>query len=97
MIPIYNNGLNVDESQNKLILVPSQWQESKYNKKLEKKIGTINNEFILEIILTKKKVNLENNKKIKEYKKIKKQLFTFKVIWKKEKIIYKNKFKLNYK
>jgi hypothetical protein len=50
MIPIYNNGLNVDESQTKLILVPSYWQESKYNKILGKKIGRINNEFIFEII-----------------------------------------------
>ena len=97
MIPIYNNGLNVDESQTKLILVPSYWQESKYNKKLEKKIGTINNEFILEIILTKKKVNLENNKKIKEYKKIKKQLFTFKGIWSTEEFFYNTKFELKYK
>ena len=97
MIPIYNNGLNADESQTKLFLVPSYWQESKYNKILEKKIGRINNEFIFEIILTKKKMNLEKNQKIKEYKKIKKQLFTFKGIWSTEEFFYDSKFELKYK
>ena len=97
MIPIYNNGLNAEEGQTNLILVPSYWQESKYNKILEKKIGKINNEFILEIILTKKKVNLETNQKIKEYKKIKKQLFTFKGIWSTEEFFYSSKFEMKYK
>ena len=97
MIPIYNNKLNVDETQEDMCLVPDYWQESRYNKTLEKKIGEINNEFITEILLTRKKVNLEMNQKIKEYKIIKKKLFTFKGMWSKEEFFYDSKYNIKYK
>ena len=42
-------------------------------------------------------MNLETNQKIKEYKKIKKQLFTFKGIWSTEEFFYSSKFEMKYK
>ena len=97
MIPIYNNKLNIKENITNIYLVPDYFQNCKYNKILERKIGKINNEFIKEILLTKKKVNLGMNQKIKEYKKIKKKLFTFKGIWSKEEFFYNSKYHLKYK
>ena len=97
MIPLYNNKLNLEEIQANICLVPDYWQECIYNKILEKKIGTINNEFITEIFLSKKKMNLEMSKKINEYKKIKKKLFTFKGIWSKEEFFYESKYHIKYK
>jgi len=97
MIPIYNNRLNMDENPKNICLVPDYWQECKYNKILEEKIGKIKNEFIKELLLNKKNVNVEMNKKIKDYKKIKKKLFTFKGIWSKEEFFYDPKYHIKYK
>ena len=97
LYPVYNNNLSIDESQTNFCLVPAYWQKSKYNKSLEKKIGKINNEFIMEIILTKKSMNLQTSQKIKEYKRIKKKLFTFKGIWSKEEFFYDSNYHLKYK
>ena len=97
MIPIYNNRLNIDESQTNLCLVPDYWQECRYNKILEKKLGNIMKEFIMEIFLDKEKTNIKMHQKIKEYKKIKKRLFTFKGIWSKEEYFYDPKYHIKYK
>ena len=97
MIPIYNNKLNIEKNRTNIYLVPDYFLNCKYNKILEKKIGKINNEFIKEIFLTKKEANLEMNQKIKEYKKIKKKLFSFKGIWSGEEFFYDSKYHLKYK
>ena len=97
LYPVYNNNLSIDESQTNFCLVPSYCQKSRYNKNLEKKIGIINNEFIMEIILTKKNMNLQTSQKIKEYKKIKKKLFTFKGVWSKEEFFYDSNYHIKYK
>ena len=97
MIPVYNNRLNIEENPKNICLVPDYWQECRYNKILGKKIERINKEFIKEILLNKKNVNVEMNQKIKEYKKIKKKLFTFKGIWSKEEFFYEPKYHIKYK
>ena len=97
IIPIYNNELNCDKSQTNLYLLPDYWQECSYNEKLKYKIEKINNEFIKEIFLIKKSINIQNNQKIQEYKIIKKKLFSFKGIWSNEEYFYNPKYHLKYK
>ena len=97
IIPIYDNRENAYDPQKNLCLVPYYWQECFYDKILNIKIGKINNQLIKEIFLNRKKISLEENKKINEYKKIKKKLFSFKGIWSKEEYFYESKYHLKYK
>ena len=97
IIPIYDNRTNSCQPQKNLCLVPGYWQKSSYSKILDFKIGKINKQLIKEIFINKTKINLEENEKIKEYKKIKKKLFSFKGIWSKEEFFYDSKYHLKYK
>ena len=97
IIPIYDNRINSYEPQKNLCLVPHYWQECSYSKILTVKIGKVNKQLIKEIFVYKKKINLEHNEKINEYKKIKKKLFSFRGIWSKEEFFYEPKYHLKYK
>ena len=97
IIPFYNNRVNTYGLQKHLHLAPDYWKECYYDKTLDIKIGKINKELYKEIYITKKKINLEKNEKINEYKKIKKKLFSFKGIWSKEEFFYESKYHLKYK
>ena len=97
IIPIYDNRANSYQPQKNLCLVPGYWQESSYSKILDFKIGKINNQLVKEIFINKKKINLEENEKTNEYKKIKKKLFSFKGVWSKEEFFYDLKYHLKYK
>ena len=95
IIPIYRiNAFNI---QKNLCLSPDYWQESSYNKTLDEKIGNMNKELISEILINQKKISLEENEKILEYKIIKKQLFSFRGLWSKEEYFYDQKYHLKYK
>ena len=95
IIPIYRT--NAYNTQKNLCLSPDYWQESSYNKILDSKIGKINKELIKEILINQKKISLEENEKIHEYKIIKKQLFSFRGLWSKEEYFYDQKYHLKYK
>ena len=97
IIPIYDNRANSYQPQKNLCLVPGYWQECSYSKILDFKIGRINKQLIKEIFINQKKINLEENEKINEYKKIKKKLFSFRGIWSKEEFFYDLKYHLKYK
>ena len=95
IIPIYRT--NAYNTQKNLCLSPDYWQESSYNKILDSRIGKINKELIKEILINQKKISLEENEKIFEYKIIKKQLFSFRGLWSKEEYFYDQKYHLKYK
>ena len=97
IIPYYDNRANSYHSQKKLCLMSDYYIECQYDKVLEIKIGRINRELIKEIFVNQKKINLEEKEKISEYKRIKKQLFSFKGIWSKEEFFYESKYHLKYK
>ena len=64
---------------------------------MDSRIGKINKELIKEILINQKKISLEENEKIFEYKIIKKQLFSFRGLWSKEEYFYDQKYHLKYK
>ena len=97
IIPYYNNKANSYELEKKLRLAPEYWQECNYDKKLDNTIEKINKELNKEILINKRKINLEEYEKINEYKKIKKKLFSFKGLWSKEEYFYEPKYHLKYK
>ena len=95
IIPIYR--INTFNTSTNLYLSPDYCQESKYNNILDSKIGKINKELIKEILINQKKISLEENEKILEYKMNKKQLFSFRGLWSKEEYFYDQKYHLKYK
>ena len=97
IIPVYDNRANSYEPQKNLCLVPHYWQECSYSKILDVKIGKVNKNLIKEIFVNQKKMNLDVNEKINEYKKIKTKLFSFRGIWSKEEFFYEQKYHLKYK
>ena len=98
IIPIYNNRIYTDKPQKNLCLMPDFEQDNViYEKDLDETITKIHKKMIKKIFLNEKKIYLEENKKIKEYKTIKKKLFSFKGIWSKEEFFYENKYHLKYK
>ena len=97
IIPIYDNRVNSYNSEKNLCLVPDYWQDCDYSKTIDVKIGRIYETKIKELLINQKKINLEENEKIIEYKKIKKKLFSFKGIWSKEEYFYENRYHLKYK
>ena len=96
-IPTYDNRVNSYNTKKDFCLVTDFWEECNYTKVLDIKIGRINNNLIKEIFINHKKINLEENEKIIEYKKIKKKLFSFKGIWSKEEFFYDTRYHLKYK
>ena len=95
IIPIYKP--NTFNTQKNLCLSPEYMQECSYNKILELRIEKMKKELTKEILISQKKINLEENEKIHEYQIIKKQLFSFRGLWNKDEYFYDQKYHLKYK
>ena len=98
IIPIYDNRKNINNYPYDLCLMPYYYPISKYEEKLEVKVGTINLNLKEELNLTKKINDILDNSKENEYRKYKKKMFKFKRIWSYEDYFYDvKKYKLKYK
>ena len=98
IIPIYDNRKNINNYPYDLCLMPYYYPISKYEEKLEVKVGNINLNLKEELNLSKKINDILDNTKENEYRKYKKKMFKFKRIWSYEDYFYDTKkFKLKYK
>ena len=73
IIPIYDNRKNINNYPYDLCLMPYYYPISKYEEKLEVKVGTINLNLKEELNLTKKINDILDNSKENEYRKYKKK------------------------
>ena len=98
IIPIYDNRKNINNYPYDLCLMPYYYPISKYEEKLEVKVGKINLNLKEELNLSKKINDILDNSKENEYRKYKKKMFKFKQIWSYEDYFYDvKKYKLKYK
>ena len=98
IIPIYDNRKNINNYPFDLCLMPYYYPISKYEEKLEVKVGKINLNLKEELNLSKKINDILDNSKENEYRKYKKKMFKFKQIWSYEDYFYDvKKYKLKYK